>query len=100
MPPFNLIEVGRQLYNQIEKRNCKPTVTCDTYLEHVNEFSVGDLAVFVMVEVIIDIAVFLSGEENACISEHCFKFKLVEGSTVVLVVRLYKIKEKREQFGS
>jgi len=64
------------------------------YLEDVDELGVGDVAVFVRVEVVEDDAEFLSGEENAKLGHELFEFELLQDTILVAVETLLIKKQK------
>ena len=61
-----------------------------TYLENVDEFGVGDVAVLVLIEVVEDDAKLLSSEEDAQLRHEFLEFQLLEHSILVAVEALKK----------
>jgi len=59
-----------------------------TYLEAGHEFAHGDSSVFVVVEVVVDGAEFLSSEEDSEFGKEGFEFELFEDLVSVLVEAL------------
>ena len=59
-----------------------------TYLEDVDEFGVGDVAVLVLIEVVEDDAKLLSSEEDAQLRHELLKLQLLEHSILVAVEAL------------
>merc|ERR1712166_1553948 len=55
------------------------------YLEDVDELSVGDLAVLVVIEVVVDVSKFLTGKEHSELGEELLELKLGKGAVLVSV---------------
>lgn len=59
-----------------------------TYLKDVDELSVGDVAVLVLVEVVEDDAELLSCEEDAQLGHELLEFELLKDSVLVAIEAL------------
>jgi len=68
-------------------------------LEDVDELSVGDLAVLVVIEVVVDVSKFLTGKEHSELGEELLELKLGKGA-VLVSVELLKEKESLTHGGS
>ena len=61
-----------------------------TYLEDVDEFSVGDVAVLVLIKVVENDAKLLSGEENSKLGHELLELKLLQDSILVAIETLQR----------
>ena len=59
-----------------------------TYLEHIDELSVGDVSVLVGIEGVEDNTQFLSGEEDAELGHELFELQLLQNSVLIAVKAL------------
>ena len=59
-----------------------------TYLEHVDEFAVGDVAVFVLIKVVEDYAKLLSRQEYSQLGHKLLEFKLLQDAVLIAIKAL------------
>ena len=78
-------------YNFDSKRlNQWGEVRRETYLEHIDELRVANVAILVGVEVVEHDTEFLSGEENSKFWHKLFEFQFAQNTVLISVKALWK----------